>query len=1025
MRALAKPDVRPGAGYSGALHQRVAATARNRPEALAIVHTGGRLSYGALDHLAACWAAELRECGVRPGHVVPIVLPRTADLITALLAVLRTGAAYCLLDPAWPTARRTAVVEQLHSPVVVSDTPGGAGAGSGTVWVPPARPAATPSGSPEVRADGDDVCCVFFTSGTTGGPKGTLTTHRALSRLFGSGVLTRLAERTVVPVGAPAPWDAFALELWWALANGGTALLDDEPYLTGSSLRRAVADHGASVTWLTSSVFNMIVDEDPQAFTGLSTVVTGGEAVSPRHARRFLDLHPDVELYNGYGPVESTVFATMHRIRPADCDLPGGVPLGTEVPGTRVHVLQDGQPCPPGVVGEIGIAGEGLCREYLGDEALTREKFVHVAIDGIPVRLYRTGDLGVRDEAGLLHFRGRADRQVKIRGHRIEPAGVEHQIERLLAVRACRVLPAPGRDGRPDRLLAFCVPSSPGDTLPDAVRELGEYLPSYQVPSEVFAVEAFPLTSNGKLDTAALLKSAEPPGGPAATGTPADGATAALVAGVFAAVRGRAAVDAGASFFDQGGSSLDAGRVCTRLGEALGRPVPLSRLYQHPSADALAAWLDGPGRDARDPAPRPGAPVLLTPMQTAFLTRSLAEPADRTGHCVLTWVINGWVNPQALETAVAAVHHRHESLRAAYTADPSLEARVVEIEPPPLEHLPAEPCVDDAVAAIRAAFDEDLAPSVADLWRLVLAPVDAATSVLGVVVHHIAFDGWSEHVLAADLAEAYNAAAKGREAVTAPPLSLDLSGRHCPTAVDQDLMVRVREQLAGTPDMDWPKDPQQTAKGLGVVTLVIPPSRVRGMEEQARGAGASLFVVLLTAFGAAVSEVTGQDDFAVSSPVSQRASEQVAEAIGCHMNTVFFRLRGAALDGGVAALRAVTETAALVLAAQDLPFSTAVELAGPRRSRRPPVAQIMFALQDNPVPRLPLEGLDTAFVRQPYLDLPLEVHAELWPEPDGGLRLEMSHHTQAVPARVIARIADSFARRTESLLDLLEGSGRE
>ncbi|MER7172967.1 AMP-binding protein [Streptomyces mesophilus] len=1022
MLTHARPGTAIGTDRVEGLHRAVAATARRSPGALALVDRDRSLSYGELDRRARAWAAELTALGVRSGHLVPIVLPRNAELVTALLAVLHTGAAYCLLDPSWPPARLAALVGQLGSPVVCGPaTLAEQITEERTLWTPSERPAPPPPDLTEADTTSDDAGCVFFTSGTTGSPKGSITPHGAIARLFRAGPLTRLADRTVVPVGAPTPWDAFALELWWPLLNGGTALFDDEPYLTGPSLRRAVTEHRATATWLTSSVFNMIVDEDPRAFAGLAMVVTGGERLSPRHVRLFLEHHPDIDLFNGYGPVESTVFATMHRITLEDCDLAGGIPLGTEVPGTTVYVLRGDDPCPTGAQGEIVIAGEGLAREYLGDEALTRTAFVRLTLDGTPVRVYRTGDLGVRDHNGLLHFRGRADRRLKIRGHRIEPSEVERQIEGLLPVRACHVLAAPGDDGRPGRLLAFCVPHDPQDRLSEALSVLRRELPAYQTPDQVVTVRALPLTPNGKTDAAALLDLVRDSGRHAPHAKPPahHGALLALVRDLFSTVLGRPCADSSLSFFDQGGSSLDAGRLCTRLSQATGRPVPVSGLYQHPTPEALAVWLAREEHQDHIPSRAPGT-APLTPIQTLFLTRHLADPSDRTGHCLLTWVIEGQVDLDALESAVAFVHHRHEVLRAAYVTEPFPHPQLVDLAPPPVEELPAEPRVDGAVAAVRRAFDEDLDPTAADLWRLALVPVGDDTSVLGVVVHHIAFDGWSEHLLAAELTEAYNAATAGKPpALPAAPVPLDLSWRHCANATPED-RTRTAEALAGAPDIVWPGAAcDQNSAEDRFITAAFPQPQMHRLERQSRKAATTPFVTLLTAFAAAVAEVTGNEDFVVSTPVNQRADPQTAQAIGCHINTLFLRLRSSALKGDLSALRAVTETLRRARAAGDIPYTTAVELAGPRRSGRPPVAQIMFALQNNPSPLLGLRHTRSSFIRQPYLDIPLELHAELWPEPQGGLRLDVSHRPDtggsgSPPAQAIT---DAFLRITHTLLD--------
>lgn len=286
------------------------------------------------------------------------------------------------------------------------------------------RAPAVPLRLPE-PADGSAPAAVFFTSGTTGTPKAVVSPHRATTRLFGPDSFADFGPGRVMSQTAPVSWDAFGLELWGMLTTGGTAVLPDGGYFLPDDLAELVTGTGLDTVWLTAALFNLFVDEDPDCFTGLRQVLTGGERMSVPHARTFLARHPDITLLNGYGPVECCVFVTTHRVRPADCEAGHGIPLGTAVPGTGIHVLDGATAVPPGTLGEICVSGEGLADGYLGDEAATAAGFTTFDPGGGPRRIYRTGDLGRLDDEGVLHFHGRADRQVKISGHRVEPAETE------------------------------------------------------------------------------------------------------------------------------------------------------------------------------------------------------------------------------------------------------------------------------------------------------------------------------------------------------------------------------------------------------------------------------------------------------------------------------------------------------------------------------------------------------------------------------------------------------------------------
>lgn len=1008
------------------LHQRVARTARCRPGSTALVAEDRHISYRELDATANAWAARLAAEGVTAGHQVPIVLPRGTDLVLALLAVLKTGSAYALLDPAWPAARLREVTAVLHAPLLIAAEP--VAGPDLPVWTPPVDEAAAPSGFRPAEVSGDTACCVFFTSGTTGRPKGVLTPHRATARLFAVDTFATFDENTVIPLAAPAPWDAFSLELWAALANGGTSVIVTEPYLTADGLRDGIRRHGVSTTWLTSSLFNMLVDEDPDAFAGLRLLMIGGERLSPTHVGRFLRRHPGIVLLNGYGPVECTVFATTHPISPADAEHPDGVPLGRPVPETGVHLLDGSRPCADGEIGEICLTGTGLALGYVGDEEQTARKFVTIRVGDQEVRAYRTGDLGVRDASGLLHFRGRADRQVKIRGHRIEPAEIERRIIALLPVRSCRVV-VDRTGGAEPRLIAWCVPEQPDDPLGEALPVLREALPAYLLPAEIRTIAAFPVTPQGKLDERALLSRAVAVGRHAAGNGHVDrpAGMAVVVAEVFAEVLGRTGVPLDVSLSDLGGSSLDMGRVCARLADRLERPVPLAQFLDHPTVTGLAGWLQGadPGARADTGAPADTGDaevgvVPLTPMQLIFLTRHLLDPTDLTSHCLLTWVIDGELDHEALKSAIAATHARHEPLRAAYLGDPRPMARITEVDPPPLERLPAQPSVPAAIAALRALFTSELLIEDADVWRVAVSPAGDAT-VLGIVVHHIAFDGWSESVLARDLAAAYNAARRGAPPPDqpAPPTLARAYGDYIERLAMSGLVdqrERLRIELARVPSLHWPvlPGPDQVA-GTGLVEVSIEPDMVAAVDAEAKAAGVSRFAALLHHYAVSLAEVTGQRDFAVGIPVAQRHGARSELAVGCHIAMLCLRLRGAALGEGPGALRAAQRDFAAAFSAQDVTFQDMLRLLDLPGGSRPPLFQNLFAVQDNAPGELALEGARTTFVRQPYLDLPLELHAEIWPGEDGGLRLTLYFRRDVIAESTVEEMSKRIGERIRTL----------
>jgi amino acid adenylation domain-containing protein len=505
------------------IHEAVGLQAARRPEATALRYRGNSITYATLDAAACAYASELAARGLAAGQIVPMLMPRSPQSVALQLAVLKCGAAYTALDMRWPSDRTLSILDSISPALVIAESAADAGRFDGFI-VPPdddlKEIAAQSPGfdSPEISSA--SAATVFFTSGTTGIPKGVVVPHQGITRLFREGGMEGFGPGHATAQEAPQPWDMYAYELWGQLTAGGTTVLVDGYHLLPSTLQALIADDGVDTIYLTSSLFNLFVDEDVDCFAGLGSILIGGERASAGHARAFLDRHPATRLRNGYGPAEGSMVTTTHLIRPEDCEAAGGLPIGAPVPGARVLILGSGdQVCGSGEVGEICIAGQGLAIGYLGMPRLTEEKFPVVEVGDAKVRIYRSGDFGFYDESGILQFSGRRDRQVKVSGHRIEPAEIEIAACSVPGVRDCLALPLTAGNG--DEITGIGLfylteptddgvspPSDsgpPSDSDPLGVhKHLTEVLPHYMIPSVVNALERFPLTANGKVDRAAL-----------------------------------------------------------------------------------------------------------------------------------------------------------------------------------------------------------------------------------------------------------------------------------------------------------------------------------------------------------------------------------------------------------------------------------------------------------------------------------------------------------------------------------------
>ncbi|WP_078955898.1 amino acid adenylation domain-containing protein [Streptomyces sp. NRRL B-1140] len=488
------------------IHEAFTHVARKFPERNAVVTAERAVTYAELEAESRRIAHRLISRGVRPGSIVPVVARRSPDLAAVLLGILMAGGAYGILDVRWPIPRITRLLRTMRPPVVLADSAGSAhlrrARTSHTTFEALQRttPPAAPAGLPHVPPDA--CATLFWTSGSTGTPKAVMSPHRATTRLFTPNGFMDFGERPVMIHAAAVAWDAFTLELWGMLLSGGTAVVHEDDLLLPPSIRAYVRDLGATHLFLTPSLFDVIAGGDIDCLSGLRAVLLGGDKPSPANCRKLLDACPDIELYNGYGPVESCVFATVHRITRHDTDQGPGIPAGLPVPGTELHVIRDGAPVQRGETGDVVIGGTGLALGYLDAPQQTAAAFRHITAGEEETPVYLTGDQGWMDESGVLHFAGRKDAQIKIAGHRIEPAEIESAARALGSTRSV-ILPLPDRSGT-TRIVLFAEMPDRAISEPEMRGLLGETLPAYMVPSKVHFVSSMPLLENTKINKTEL-----------------------------------------------------------------------------------------------------------------------------------------------------------------------------------------------------------------------------------------------------------------------------------------------------------------------------------------------------------------------------------------------------------------------------------------------------------------------------------------------------------------------------------------
>ncbi|WP_405662875.1 non-ribosomal peptide synthase/polyketide synthase [Streptomyces sp. RK9] len=1007
-RAHAAAEPVPDTTVPGLVTRQTALT----PDAVAVACADVTYTYRELETRADRIARELIARGAGPEAVVGLALPRSADLVVGMLAVLKSGAGYLPIDPTYPSHRLDFVLAQARPRLILTDTAtAGALPASDvpqlrldelTLDGAPATPVTDADRSAPLEPD--HMAYVMYTSGSTGTPKGVVITHSnvvngvtQLAARVGGGAGVRML------AGTSVNFDVSVFETFTTLATGGTVEVVRDAL--------ALVEPGAPEVGVVStvpSVFAEMADRiaeraggDASAGPGTGgctpgsgpdTLVFAGEALPASLVRRVRDAMPGVTVVNAYGQSE-TFYATVFALA-ADTEWQGvgSTPIGTPLGNMRTYVLGPTlTPVPPGVVGELYVAGN-IGRGYHGRAALTADRFVADPYGPAGGRMYRTGDLARWNADGQLEYRGRSDAQVKVRGFRIEPAEVEAALTAHPEVAQAVVVARD--DGGPAgrRLVAYVVPdggAGGGTAAADGgtagtgggtagagggVAGLRDFvagrLPGHLVPSAFVTLERLPLAPNGKVDRGALPEPEFAGNGYRAPRTPREEALCALFAEVLG-VR-RAGIDD--DFFDLGGHSLLATKLISRIRAVLGAEVALRTLFAHPSVAGLApALADGPG--ARVPlvpaARRPERLPLSFAQQGLWFLDKLQGPSA-TYNMPYVLHLTGALDVPALESALGDLVARHEPLRTLcpttggkphqHVLDPSeatVELRVREV---------AEDDLDAAVAgAARHAFD--LAGEVP--LRAHLFTLGAERAALVLVFHHIAVDGWSLAPLTRDLTAAYTARLAGaapdwpplpvryadhtlwqHELLGAPddPDSL-LSGRH----------AYWEEQLADLPEQitlpgDRPR-PAALAHTGDTATFALDAELHRGLVDLARSSGATVHMVLQAATAALLTRLGAGTDIAVGSGSAGRADDQLTDVVGMFVNTLVLRTDTSGNPAFTDLLAQVRETS-LAAYAHEVPFETLVERLNPRRSTsRHPLFQVALTLQNNEEARFELPGL--------------------------------------------------------------------
>ncbi|WPB76990.1 amino acid adenylation domain-containing protein [Archangium violaceum] len=990
--------------------------AARTPDAVALRAGGLRLTYGELLGRARHLAAELTARGVGRNDTVALCTSRSASLLVGQLGVLCAGAGWLPLEPSHPPERLRFMLEDSGARLVLLDE---ATASLADVLPVPAvrvdMPREPVASAPlPARPEPGDLAYVLYTSGSTGNPKGVLIEHHCVGNFLAAmAEALPLGERPRVLCCTNATFDIFVLETLLPLSLGlEVVLADEEAQASPELLATLILREGCGLVQLTPTRLQLLLGHPlgERALRSVRLLLVGGEPLPPALLRTVRSLTP-ARLFNMYGPTETTVWSTT-----AELSQPGNVHVGRPVRATRVYVTDaQGELLPPGVVGEVLIGGEGVARGYLNRQELNAERFIHRPYDA--GRLYRTGDLGRWRADGNLEHRGRADHQVKVRGHRVELGEVESRLMASGVVASAAVVVR--EDGAGQAVLAaFYVPRGDDSGLRG---HLAAHLPDYMVPTYLVPLPAMPTLPSGKTDRKALGR--WPLAVRAREAVPPEGARERELLALWHEVLGREAGGVTDDFFEQGGQSLLAIQLLHRVAGTLGRRVPLSRFLAAPTVRGLAALLDEaeaalPPLVPAEPAESAAHHPTTAAQRRMYLVHERSGGTDTSYHMTGALRLEGPLDEARLARALTGLVHRHEALRTSFhQVEGETVQRVGDAVELPLERWEAR---GESVSSLLARFVRPFRLDTAPLMRAGLARVSESEALLLVDLHHLVADAASVEVLVEELWALY----EGRtlEAPALQPRDHAAWQRRLAGAPAlQEVEAWWRRELALPPtplELGTGRARPATVSNAGAThTEELPAELAASLHTLARAHGTTLYNVLLSALTLLLTRHSGMRELVVGAPVLGRPLPELEHMVGLLTQTLPLRNRTRPGMTVAELLAEVSQRTRDALAREAVPLDMLLE--GSSADAGGATYDVLLLVREpRPLERTSVHGPRVHRVEYPIPAAKVDLTLTAVPSSTGGaLALEWTYRTDVLEGGEVAALARRMRRVLEQLAE--------
>lgn len=1010
------------------------------------------LTYQQLDQQADLVAQSLQSRGVGKGQRVGVCIERSSSLIVAMLGILKTGATFVPLDASYPKARLRFILDDTNVQVLISTKSASEALdldGLASIFNIDNRQwsealLTQPQTNTEINFDteSDDPVYIMHTSGSTGDPKGVAVPHRAILRLVVNSNYFTVGEEDRFLQYAPVSFDASTFEIWAALLNGACLVIAPAGILPLHQLGALISEQQISVLWLTSNLFNAMVDDFPQALIKVKQLLTGGDAISTKHMRMALESLPRTKIINGYGPTENTTFTVTYQI-PLSHDDVRLVPIGKPIANTTVFILEDNlNLAPVGMPGELYTGGDGLSSGYWGKTELTHEKFI--ANPYGEGNLYKTGDLARWLPSGTIEFLGRVDAQLKIRGFRIEPGEIEAQLSSLVwhgnsLVSQCavdaRVLPS----GNKVLVAWVCLAAGlEGADVNAGLLQLllAKTLPAFMVPSHIVILPELPSTDSGKLDRKALPFKANDVQhlGAEKRYIKPETATEKKMAGIWQDLLHVDTVGLSDSFFDLGGHSLLATQLVSRVRTLFQIDAPINAIFENPAlgqycqrlSQLEAAVLDSEERLAGSSSAivrlgSNGVKQLSFAQERLWFLDQL-EPGNPFYNISVALSLTGPLDRTALQASLNFMVERHEILRTSFSVafdenacdDGEVPTQTVHpvFECPMkidvLSEIDMQQQKDFCETAIKEEGQKPFDLTALPLIRTRLLQLSEDRHTLIVTMHHIIADGWSMGVVMREITVLYQLALQpnqpggllhfspqdqsvvtsGGEQLLAPlPIQYSDYAAWQKSSVMQSTLSEQLDywskQLEGANTVldlafDRPRGAKQSFRGASV-RFEIDASVTGKLRTLSSEQNCTLYMTLLSAWALLLYRYSGEEDILIGSPIANRNHQDIEGLIGFFVNTLAMRFDFKGNPVFSELLAQARQTCLDAFANQDLPFEKLVDSIQPERDlSRNPLFQVMFALQNAPAGDFGLSGLAIDVIETQRISALFDLVLDMW-----------------------------------------------